>query len=61
MTPADFTLSTPGANLLSVLPPCCRTGACVEPFIFDVTAVERKKRLRSHNIRAGGTVNSAKI
>ncbi|KAG5003498.1 hypothetical protein GLYMA_10G098900v4 [Glycine max] len=61
MTPVDFTLYTPGANLLSVLPPCCRTGARVEPFIFGVTAVERKKRLRSRNIRAGGTVNSAKI
>ncbi|KAK7375852.1 hypothetical protein VNO78_35165 [Psophocarpus tetragonolobus] len=61
MTPADLTLSTPGANLLSVLPPRRRTGARVEPLISGVTAVERKKRLRSRNIRAGGTVNSAKI
>lgn len=56
MTPADFTLSTPGANLLSVLPPRRRTGARVEPFISGVTAVEHKKRLRSRNIRAGGTL-----
>ncbi|KAK7233294.1 hypothetical protein RIF29_47563 [Crotalaria pallida] len=55
MTPADFTLSTPGANLLSVLPSRRRTGARVEPLISGVTAVERKKRLRSRNIRAGGT------
>ncbi|KAF1899695.1 hypothetical protein Lal_00019825 [Lupinus albus] len=54
MTPADFTLSTPGANLLSVLPPRRRTGARVEPFISGVIVVERKKRLRSRNIRAGG-------
>ena len=52
MTPADFTLSTPGANLLSVLPPRRRTGARVEPFISGVTAVEHKTRLRSRNIRA---------
>ncbi|WVY92813.1 hypothetical protein V8G54_000264 (mitochondrion) [Vigna mungo] len=55
MTPADLNLSTPGANLLSVLPPRRRTGARVEPFLSGVTAVERKKRLRSRNIRAGGT------
>nr|KJB09792.1 hypothetical protein B456_001G166500 [Gossypium raimondii] len=61
MTPADFTLSTPGANPLSVLPPRRRTRARVEPFISGVTAVERNKILRSRNIRAGGTVNSAKI
>ena len=61
MTPADFTLSTPGANPLSALPPRRRTGARVEPFISGVTAVERNKILRSRNIRAGGTVNSAKI
>ena len=53
MTPADFTLSTPGANPLSVLPPRRRTGARVEPFISGVTAVERNKILRSRNIRAG--------
>ncbi|ESW09480.1 hypothetical protein PHAVU_009G130900 [Phaseolus vulgaris] len=45
MTPADLNLSTPGANLLSVLPPCRRTGARVEPFLFGVTAVERKKKI----------------
>ncbi|KAF1883660.1 hypothetical protein Lal_00012577 [Lupinus albus] len=53
MTPADFTLSTPRANLLSVLPPRRRTGARVEPFISGVTTVKRKKILRSRNIRAG--------
>ncbi|RYR03717.1 hypothetical protein Ahy_B06g082946 [Arachis hypogaea] len=43
MTPVDFSLSTPRANLLSVLPPCRRTGARVELFISGVTAVGRKK------------------
>ncbi|RYR03469.1 hypothetical protein Ahy_B06g082444 [Arachis hypogaea] len=61
MTPADFTLFTSGANLLSVLPPRRRTGARVEPFISGVTAVGRKKRLQSRNIRARGMINSAKI
>lgn len=31
MTPANFTLPTPGANPLAVLPPRRRTGARVEP------------------------------
>ncbi|KAI9391225.1 hypothetical protein POPTR_007G061901v4 [Populus trichocarpa] len=57
----DLTLSTPGANLLSVLPSRRRTRARVEPFLSGVTAVERNKILRSRNIRAGSTVNSAKI
>ncbi|TYJ22480.1 hypothetical protein E1A91_A08G128000v1 [Gossypium mustelinum] len=61
MTPADFTLSTPGANPLSVLPPRRRTRARVEPFISSITAVERNKILCSRNIRVGGMANSAKI
>jgi hypothetical protein len=39
MTPADLTLPTPGANPLAVLPPRCRIGARVEPWISGVTAV----------------------
>ena len=58
MIPADLTLSTPGANPLSVLPPRRRTGARVEPLISGVTAVEGNKILRSRNIRAGCKVNS---
>ena len=61
MTPADFTLSTPRANPLAVLPPRRRTEARVEPYISGVTAVERNKILRPRNIGAGGTANSAKI
>ncbi|KAF8026928.1 hypothetical protein BT93_F3423 [Corymbia citriodora subsp. variegata] len=57
MTPADLTLSTPGANPLSVLPPRRRTGARVKPFLFGVRAVERNKILRSRKSWAGGTVN----
>jgi hypothetical protein len=41
----NFTLSTHGANLLSVLPPRRITGARVEPFISGVTAVEGNKIL----------------
>lgn len=61
MTPADFTLPTPGANPLAVLPPRRRTGARVEPWISGVTAVERNKILRPRNIGAYATGNSAKI
>ncbi|KAK8363355.1 hypothetical protein V6Z11_A03G159600 [Gossypium hirsutum] len=55
--------SVPGMRLgcILFLPPRRRTRARVEPFISGVTAVERNKILRSRNIRAGGTVNSAKI
>lgn len=45
MTPADLTLSTPGATPLAVLPPRRRTGARVEPFISGVTAVKYYGRL----------------
>ncbi|GAV91906.1 LOW QUALITY PROTEIN: Oxidored_q1 domain-containing protein, partial [Cephalotus follicularis] len=38
-TPADLTLSTPGANPLSVLPARRRTRARVKPFISGVTVV----------------------
>ncbi|KAG8362744.1 hypothetical protein BUALT_BualtUnG0037500 [Buddleja alternifolia] len=55
MTSADFTLSTPGATPLAVLPPRRRTGARVEPLISGVRAVERNKILRPPNIGAGGT------
>ncbi len=61
MTSADFSLSTPGANPLAVLPPRRRTGARVEPFLSGVRAVKHKKILWPRNIGAGGTVNSAKI
>ncbi|TMW91462.1 hypothetical protein EJD97_014321 [Solanum chilense] len=36
MTPADFTLSIPGATPLAVLPPCRRTKARVEHFILGI-------------------------
>ncbi|KAG2700488.1 hypothetical protein I3760_06G000200 [Carya illinoinensis] len=61
MIPADFTLSTPGANPLSVLPTRCKAGAHVEPFssgVSGVTAVQGNKIPWSHNIRARSSVIS---
>ncbi|KAK7394994.1 hypothetical protein VNO78_15535 [Psophocarpus tetragonolobus] len=40
MIPEDLTLSTPEANLLSVLPPRRRTGAHMEFLISGVTGMK---------------------
>ncbi|KAL2528737.1 Uncharacterized protein Fot_21338 [Forsythia ovata] len=61
MPSADLTLSTLGATPLAVLPPRCKTGARVEPFISGVTAVERNKILRPPNIGAGGKHLSRRV